>query len=137
MSWVFFIVEGFNVPTGFHMELLGGQNTLILRVYLVHNINLWCHPFQEFKDIELGKSSNKSPESNVNWSRIIAIGLATIILVAACAVTWIFQDWQTSLQVFAILVVVYIILFHWQWIYIAIMTAPRDFMYVWVWHGHW
>ncbi|KAM3962752.1 fatty acid transport protein isoform 2-T2 [Aphomia sociella] len=53
--------------------------------------------------------------------------LALAVLVAAGAVTWVFQDWQTSLQVLAILVVVYIIAFYYRWIYVAIRTAPRDF----------
>ncbi|XP_068621663.1 long-chain fatty acid transport protein 4-like isoform X2 [Battus philenor] len=49
------------------------------------------------------------------------------ILLAACAIAWVFQDWQTSLQVFAILVVVYVISFYWRWIWVALRTAKRDF----------
>ncbi|XP_013200626.1 long-chain fatty acid transport protein 4 isoform X2 [Amyelois transitella] len=54
---------------------------------------------------------------------IIALG----VLAAACAVAWVYDSWQTSLQVLAILVAVYIIIFFYRWIYVAILTAPRDF----------
>ncbi|XP_075992100.1 long-chain fatty acid transport protein 4-like isoform X2 [Anticarsia gemmatalis] len=53
--------------------------------------------------------------------------LALAVLVAAGAITWVFQDWQTSLIVLAILCGVYVIAFYYRWIYIAIRTAPRDF----------
>lgn len=75
-------------------------------------------------DTEGGRKAVPKEESNVG--RWIAAVVACAVLVGACAVTWIFQDWQTSLQVLAILVVVYIIGFHWRWIYVAIRTAPRD-----------
>lgn len=61
-----------------------------------------------------------------NWVKIIAMLLALGVLAAACAITWIFQDWQTSLIVFGILVFVYIIVFNIQWFYVAIRTFKRD-----------
>ncbi|KAJ0181724.1 hypothetical protein K1T71_002446 [Dendrolimus kikuchii] len=77
-------------------------------------------------DIEKGKfTSVKS--SKLPWGKIICVMLAVSLLVAACAVAWVFQSWQTSLQVLAILIVVYIIAFYYRWIYVAIRTAPRDF----------
>ncbi|KAJ2953512.1 hypothetical protein O0L34_g1113 [Tuta absoluta] len=73
-------------------------------------------------DVEKGKVESSSR----NWSRIIAMFVGIGVLVAACAVTWIFQDWQTSLIVFAILVCVYTVVFYYRWIYIAIRTFKRD-----------
>lgn len=61
-----------------------------------------------------------------NWGRIIAMLLAIGVLVAACAVSWVFANWQTSLMVFGILVFVYILVFGYRWIYVAIRTTPRD-----------
>ncbi|KAG6465913.1 hypothetical protein O3G_MSEX015493 [Manduca sexta] len=81
-------------------------------------------------DVERGNFKKPEP-SNIPWSKIIVVMLALAVLVAACAVTWIFQDWQTSLQVFAILVVVYLIGFYWRWLYVAARTAPRDFKALW------
>ncbi|XP_063529147.1 long-chain fatty acid transport protein 4-like [Cydia strobilella] len=77
-------------------------------------------------DLETGKNHLISDEPTP-WGRIIATVLALGVVVTACTVTWVFQDWQTSLIVLAILVVVYVILFHWRWIYIALRTAKRDF----------
>uniref|UniRef100_A0A1L8D6P9 Very long-chain fatty acid transport protein n=1 Tax=Plutella xylostella TaxID=51655 RepID=A0A1L8D6P9_PLUXY len=80
---------------------------------------------KQTKDVETG-TKNVQSDDGTNWGRTIALLLACLVLVAACTVAWVFQDWQTSLQVFAILVVVYVIAFHWRWIYIAIRTTPRD-----------
>ncbi|CAG9784546.1 unnamed protein product [Diatraea saccharalis] len=76
-------------------------------------------------DAERGRSAGS--DSDIAWGRILAMIVALCVLVAACAVTWIFQDWQTSLIVLAILVVVYVLVFYWKWLYIASRTAPRDF----------
>lgn len=76
-------------------------------------------------DIERGKHSES--ESSVPWGKIVAMALALLVLVAACFVAWFYQDWQTSLIVFAILIVVYVIVFYHRWLYIAARTAPRDF----------
>ncbi|CAG5056665.1 unnamed protein product [Parnassius apollo] len=76
-------------------------------------------------DIEKGQYHNLV--SSVSWSKFIVMFLAASVLVAACTVAWVFQDWQTSLQVFAILFVVYVIAFYWRWIWIAMRTAKRDF----------
>lgn len=88
------------------------------------------HKFEvKEKDVDLEKGGHKNAQTGVKipWSKIIIGMLAIAVLVAAGAITWVFQDWQTSLQVLAILCVVYIIAFYWRWIYIAIRTAPRDF----------
>ncbi|XP_041971166.1 long-chain fatty acid transport protein 4-like [Aricia agestis] len=69
--------------------------------------------------------------SKVPWGKVIAMVLALGVLIAACTVAWVFQDWQTSLQVFAILFVIYIIAFYWRWIWVAIQTAPRDLSALW------
>lgn len=61
-----------------------------------------------------------------NWGKIIAMILAFGVLVAACAVSWVFQNWQTSLMVFGILVFVYLIVFNLKWIYVALRTFTRD-----------
>ncbi|KAL0849044.1 hypothetical protein ABMA28_013408 [Loxostege sticticalis] len=76
-------------------------------------------------DLERGK--NRDSESGVPWGKIIVMILALAILVASCAVAWVFQDWQTSLIVLAILVVVYLFVFYWRWLYVAARTAKRDF----------
>ncbi|XP_021197440.3 long-chain fatty acid transport protein 4 isoform X1 [Helicoverpa armigera] len=78
-------------------------------------------------DLEKGRSRSVKTSSNIPWSKIAIAMFALGVLAGACAVTWVFQDWQTSLQVFAILAVVYCIAFYWRWIYVAIRTAPRDF----------
>ncbi|XP_064292349.1 long-chain fatty acid transport protein 4-like isoform X2 [Plodia interpunctella] len=52
--------------------------------------------------------------------------LALSALAAAGAVTWLYDSWQTSLQVMAIIIAVYIVIFFYRWIYVAILTAPRD-----------
>lgn len=72
-------------------------------------------------------SNNVDVTSNIPWTKVAMGLLAVAVLVAACAVTWVFQDWKASLLVLAILCVVYLIAFYWRWIYIAILTAPRDF----------
>lgn len=76
-------------------------------------------------DMERGSKGVPSAEES-KIGRWVAAAVACAILVGACAVAWIFQDWQTSLQVFAILVVVYVIGFHWRWICVAVRTTPRD-----------
>ncbi|CAH0404706.1 unnamed protein product [Chilo suppressalis] len=76
-------------------------------------------------DTERGKTADS--DSGIAWGRILAMVVALCVLIAACAVTWIFQDWQTSLIVLAILVVVYVLVFYWRWLYVACRTAPRDF----------
>lgn len=76
------------------------------------------------KDPEKGKVIYD--DDPTNWCRIIAMILAILVLIAACAVSWVFQNWQTSLMVFGILVFVYIIVFGYRWIYVAIRTTPRD-----------
>lgn len=76
-------------------------------------------------DVEKGtvvKAGSKIP-----WTKAIIAMLALGVLAAACAVAWVFQDWQASLLVLAILTIVYCIAFYWRWIYVAIRTAPRDF----------
>ncbi|CAH0603274.1 unnamed protein product [Chrysodeixis includens] len=86
-------------------------------------------------DLEKGdlkkEKQREESESTIPWSKIIIGMLALGVLVAACAVTWVFQDWQTSLQVLAILAVVYCIAFYWRWLYVAALTAPRDFSALW------
>lgn len=77
-------------------------------------------------DVEKGKFTF-DPSNNIPWSKIIGVMFAVAVLIAACAVAWIFQNWQTSLQVLAILVVVYFICFYWRWLYVAARTTPRDF----------
>ncbi|XP_049872799.1 long-chain fatty acid transport protein 4-like [Pectinophora gossypiella] len=80
--------------------------------------------FTKSSDVEKGK--NRANVSSVNWVKIITMVIAVAVLVAACTVAWVFQNWQTSLQVFAILMVVYVIGFFWRWIYVACLTFPRD-----------
>ncbi|XP_026756934.1 long-chain fatty acid transport protein 4-like [Galleria mellonella] len=75
-------------------------------------------------DLERGKNSDDS--SGTSWCKIITMILALGALAAAVAVTWVFQDWQTSLIVLAVLVVVYLFAFNWWWWYVAIRTTPRD-----------
>lgn len=51
---------------------------------------------------------------------------AAAVLVAACAVAWILFSWQASLITLAVLVVCYTLAFCFNWIWIAVQTAPRD-----------
>ncbi|CAB3249823.1 unnamed protein product [Arctia plantaginis] len=76
-------------------------------------------------DLERGRSTKQGRQ--IPWNKIIIGMLALGVLVAAGAVTWVFQDWQTMLIVVAILCVVYILVFYHRWIYVASRTAKRDF----------
>ncbi|KPJ11958.1 Long-chain fatty acid transport protein 4 [Papilio machaon] len=100
-------------------------------------MHLCCKPFlsegrsknvienKQSGDVEKGRIEYLT--SSVPWSKVMVIVVAMCVLVAACATTWIFQDWQTSIQVFAIIFVVYVILFYWRWLWVALRTAKRDF----------
>ncbi|XP_045542356.1 long-chain fatty acid transport protein 4 isoform X1 [Papilio machaon] len=83
------------------------------------------HKNKQSGDVEKGRIEYLT--SSVPWSKVMVIVVAMCVLVAACATTWIFQDWQTSIQVFAIIFVVYVILFYWRWLWVALRTAKRDF----------
>ncbi|KAL4715153.1 hypothetical protein ACJJTC_012200 [Scirpophaga incertulas] len=91
----------------------------------MNNTNHEKHEVTQNGDVELGRSV--ASESEFQWTRVLAMLVALCALIAACAVTWVFQDWQTSLIVLAILVVVYVLVFYWRWLYVAVRTAPRDF----------
>ncbi|XP_059059276.1 long-chain fatty acid transport protein 4-like isoform X2 [Achroia grisella] len=45
---------------------------------------------------------------------------------AAAAMTWLYQDWETSLIVLGVGIVVLQFVFNWWWWYVALKTAPRD-----------
>ncbi|CAH2066407.1 unnamed protein product, partial [Iphiclides podalirius] len=79
------------------------------------------------KDGDVEKGQRQISVSSVPWSKVVVMVLAMGVLIAACSIAWAFQDWQTSLQVLAILVIVYVIAFYWRWIWVALRTAKRDF----------
>ncbi|CAH0726565.1 unnamed protein product, partial [Brenthis ino] len=88
--------------------------------------SLGTNVLTEKQDIEKGKSGCIA-SSGLPWGYIIVMVFAVAVLVAACAVAWVFFSWQTSLIVFAVLTVVYLIAYFSSWLWIAIRTAPRDF----------
>ncbi|XP_028162675.1 long-chain fatty acid transport protein 4-like [Ostrinia nubilalis] len=90
----------------------------------MNNLNGQKQEGKQNVDLERG---GKSEESSIPWGKILIMLVALAVLVASCAVAWVFQDWQTSLIVLAILVVVYLLVFYWRWLYVAARTARRDF----------
>lgn len=78
-------------------------------------------------DVEGGMAKKPKNNEGISAGTIVAIILAILILAAACAVSWIYEGWQTSLLVFACLLIVYAFAFNWRWWYIAFCTAYRDF----------
>ncbi|KOB79132.1 Fatty acid transport protein [Operophtera brumata] len=57
----------------------------------------------KLKDADLEKGA-ATPSSEIPWSTVIVMLLALGVLVGACSVAWVFQDWQASLLVLIILV---------------------------------
>lgn len=94
---------------------------------VVYRVHCYVSKQMKQKDGDVEKGQRQVSVSSVPWSKIIVVVLAMGVLVAACSIAWVFQDWQTSLQVLAILVVVYVVAFYWRWIWVALRTVKRDF----------
>ncbi|XP_038207616.1 long-chain fatty acid transport protein 4-like isoform X1 [Zerene cesonia] len=76
------------------------------------------------RDVE--KGSREISGVQIPWKSVIIMVLALAVLVAACAVAWVLQGWQTTLIVIAVVVPVYILIYYWRFLYVVVKTAPRD-----------
>ncbi|XP_032510576.2 long-chain fatty acid transport protein 4-like [Danaus plexippus] len=80
---------------------------------------------EKIQDVEKGK--NKENKSTATWLRILIMIFALAVWGAATAVIWLLVSWQVAVGVCAGIFIVYIIVYFYKWIWVAVRTAPRDF----------
>ncbi|XP_028039800.1 long-chain fatty acid transport protein 4-like [Bombyx mandarina] len=98
-----------------------------------NNMNNTNNNHKEMKPgaVDIEKSKQNSDSDGVSWGKILYVLLSLAVIVIACGVAWVFQDWLTSLIIFVVLLVVFTVGYFWKWLYIAARTAPRDFSALW------
>ncbi|XP_023953003.1 long-chain fatty acid transport protein 4 [Bicyclus anynana] len=57
--------------------------------------------------------------------------LAVLGVAAALVAVWVYFGFLETLLVTSIVGVLYVLVFHWRWLYVAIKTAPRDLRALW------